>query len=114
MWCESYMKDLNLQIDMEKTLEKNIKDVNKKTKQVIYNWLDSKFCSVIFDDEFSFFPVQKIIKEYKDTFLLFTDDEKEAISVYDSYTDFYDPRWVSYIYNKHKKEEWQQILPYMN
>ena len=113
-WCESYMKEINLQIDMEKIFEKNIKDVNKKTKQAIYNWLDSKFPSVVFDDEFSFFPVQKIVNEYKDTFLLFTDDEKEAISIYESYTDFYDPRWVSYMYNKHKKEEWQQILPYMN
>lgn len=113
-WCESYMKELNLQIDIEKIFEKNIKDVNKKTKRIIYNWLESKFPSVVFDEEFLFFPVQKIIKEYKDTFLLFTDDEKESIYVYESYIDFYDPRWVSYIYNKYKKEEWQPILPYMN
>lgn len=113
-WCESYMKNINVQIDLEKIAEKNIKNSNKKTKQVIFKWLESKFPSVVFDDEFLFFPVQKIVKEYKDTFLLFTDVEKEAISIYESYIDFYDPRWVSYIYNKHKKEEWKQILPYMN
>ena len=113
-WCESHMKEMNIQVDIEKILEKNIKDANKNTKQLIYNWLEAKFPSVVFDDEFLFFPVQKILNEYKDTFLLFTDVEKEAISIYESYTEFYDPRWVSYIYNKHKKEEWRQILPYMN